>query len=343
MTAAWTSGNLLTEAKQPRPAFLPNVKTMKRFAFHVAAALFSAVVAVCLFQSGPGLSQSQSSVKTAGFQAVEPRVKPTARIRPKSTGASFESSTPAAAASRNAVLRRQLDWTFGGREQRGWQLYTHLISHTIGTQDGADSPGFASALGRWQERSGLWPSGVLDDDSLYLMISQWQGARIKDRSYPLPNQLITAPASDFYHPTRPHELRQVERETYAAYKRMVAAAVKEPSLGLAREADGQLAPSEKYLKIISSFRSREYQEQLRRQSPHSGPAGLAVNSPHFTGRTLDLYVGGEPVETRDSNRAVQVQTRVYRWLIRNAEDFGFRPYFYEPWHWEYVSEQDSTW
>ncbi len=75
---------------------------------------------------------------------------------------------------------------------------------------------------------------------------------------------------------------------------------------------------------------------LRRQSPNAGRAGLAVNSPHFTGRALDLYVGGQPVETRDDNRAVQVQTPVYQWLVRNAARFGFRPYFYEPWHWEYV-------
>jgi LAS superfamily LD-carboxypeptidase LdcB len=47
-------------------------------------------------------------------------------------------------------------------------------------------------------------------------------------------------------------------------------------------------------------------------------------------------VGGDPVETKDPNRALQVQTRVYQWLVRNAERFGFRPYYYEPWHWEYV-------
>ena len=50
----------------------------------------------------------------------------------------------------------------------------------------------------------------------------------------------------------------------------------------------------------------------------------------------DLYVGGEPVETNDSNRALQIQTPVYQWLVRNAERFGFQPYYYEPWHWEYT-------
>jgi LAS superfamily LD-carboxypeptidase LdcB len=160
--------------------------------------------------------------------------------------------------------------------------------------------------------------------------------RLKDRTVANPDQLLTAPISDFYDPTRAEELRQVERRTYAAYKRMVSAAAADRSLGLARTTRGQLASSEKYLKIISAFRSREYQDKLRREAPNSGSAGLAVNSPHFTGRALDLYVGGEPVDTRDSNRALQVETRVYQWLVRNAERFGFRPYCYEPWHWEYV-------
>ena len=86
------------------------------------------------------------------------------------------------------------------------------------------------------------------------------------------------------------------------------------------------------------MRTPEYQAQLRAQSPNSGRAGLAVNSPHFTGRALDLYVGGEPVSTKDENRAIQTQTRAYRWLVKNAGHFGFRPYFYEPWHWEYVGK-----
>ena len=62
------------------------------------------------------------------------------------------------------------------------------------------------------------------------------------------------------------------------------------------------------LKIVSASLA-ECQDELRRESPNSGSAGLAVNSPHFTGHALDLYVGGDPVDTRDSNRKVQVETR----------------------------------
>jgi len=148
--------------------------------------------------------------------------------------------------------------------------------------------------------------------------------------------LLTAPSSDFYDPDRRDDLRQVEKNTYSAYKRMLAAAIADPDLKLAHTSPAELAPTEKYFKIISAFRSKEYQEELRRKSPNAGSAGLALNSPHFTGRALDLYVGGDPVETKDVNRAIQVNTPVYRWLVQNAERFGFRPYFYEPWHWEYV-------
>ena len=241
----------------------------------------------------------------------------------------------AEAAKRNALLSASLIWTFGSKQQQGWYLYTPLIKQLVGTKQDSTTIEFARAVARWQAKSALKPSGVIDEETLYAMIKTWQDARLKDRRVAPSDQLLTAPLSDFYDPTRAEELRQVERRTYAAYKRMVAAAVADRSLGLAHQGS-ELASGEKYLKIISAFRSPEYQEKLRREAPTSGSAGLAINSPHFTGRALDLYVGGEPVDTRDSNRALQVQTRVYQWLVRNAERFGFRPYCYEPWHWEYV-------
>lgn len=239
------------------------------------------------------------------------------------------------AARTNATLSKELQWTFGGKPQRGWYLYTLLIQRLIDTQQNPDSKKFAIAVARWQEKAGLKPSGIIDEETLYKMIATWQDARLKDRTVAAPEQLMTAPISHFYDPTRALELCQLERRTYAAYKRMVAAAVADRSLHLDHKRS-ELAPGEKFLKIISAFRSPDYQEKLRRESPNSGTAGLAVKSPHFTGRALDLYVGGQPVDTADSNRALQVQTPVYKWLVRNAERFGFRPYCYEPWHWEYV-------
>ena len=307
---------------------------MKYFKIHLAVFVIAtaALIAVASFEAGPSRGQSQSGPKGS-------RVKPTVLVMDghnDSAASKNEASAFAPAAARNAVLRNDLTWIVGGKQQHGWYLYTPLISRMLNTEEDPGSNGFARSLARWQAKSGLRPDGVLDEDSLMAMISAWQGARLKDHTYAQPDQLLTAPVSDFYDPERLEELRQVDRETYAAYQRMVAAAVAEPSLHLAHDSDGRLASSEKYLKIVSAFRSREYQDKLRRQSPNSGSAGLAVNSPHFTGRALDLYVGGDPVDTKDANRAIQVQTPVYLWLVRNAERFGFRPYYYEPWHWEYV-------
>ncbi|HEY0006557.1 MAG TPA: M15 family metallopeptidase [Pyrinomonadaceae bacterium] len=244
----------------------------------------------------------------------------------------------AAAAAQNSRLKSELQWTFGGKTQRGWQIYTPLISHLIGTDSDAESREFAAALARWQRRTGLKPSGILDKETLSAMITNWQSRRIKDRTYPPPERILTAPASEFWDASRPEELRGVERQAYSAYKRMVAAAVSDSSSGLKMTRNGELDQSEKFLKIVSAFRSKEYQEKLRQASPNAGSAGLAVNSPHFTGRALDLYVGGDPVSTQDANRMIQTRTRIYLWLVRNAEKFGFVPYFYEPWHWEYRGE-----
>jgi D-alanyl-D-alanine carboxypeptidase len=299
---------------------------MKHFRIHIAVLSigFAALVAIML-----NAGQSQAVKSHDDFVAAQGL---------KSAGVSGKP------AQRNAVLRNELNWLLGGKPQRGWYLYTPLISRLLNTDRDDTSDGFASALARWQKKSGLAASGVLDEETFYALVADWQGRRLKSRDVPPPDQLVTAPVSDFYDPTRAEELRQVERQTYAAYKRMVAAAISDRSLGLAhgvKSAKDELAPTEKYLKIISAFRSREYQEKLRRETPNAGRAGLAVNSPHFTGRALDLYVGGEPVETNDPNRAVQVKTRVYLWLVRNADRFGFRPYFYEPWHWEYVGGEGS--
>ena len=250
-------------------------------------------------------------------------VKPAVRI---TESANTRNAAFTAAAASNSTLRNELTWTFGGKQQHGWYLYDLLINKTLDSQHDTSSDNFAATLAKWQKKRGLGSDGVLNENSLMAFVSQWQSNRLKDRTPATAEQLITAPPTDFYDPGRAPELRQVERDTYEAYKKMMAAAAADPEVKL----------SAQYLKIVSAFRSREYQDELRRKSPNSGSAGLAVNSPHFTGRALDLYVGGSPVDTRDTNRAIQVNTPAYRWLVRNAEHFGFRPYFYEPWHWEYV-------
>lgn len=314
--------------------------------FCVVCSLFLIIAAVFVFfgressfaeQGLPivvtGIQTGETSPSSETAETDTPDLQSNSSVRKSAIDARFLS-----AAARNSQLKLNLKWAFGGKTQRGWFIYAKLISRLIGVEASVDSPEFAEALADWQASAGLPPNGVLNEATLTAIVTYWQANRLKVRGYALPHELTTAPPGDFYNPERPFELRQLERATYAAYKKMIAAAVKDKSLNLATDGKGNLAESEKFLKIISAFRSREYQEKLRRESPNSGRAGLAVNSPHFTGRALDIYVGGEPVETKDFNRAFQVQTPAYRWLVKNAAKFGFKPYFYEPWHWEYAPD-----
>ncbi|HKP39142.1 MAG TPA: M15 family metallopeptidase [Pyrinomonadaceae bacterium] len=302
---------------------------MKDARIHLAILFVAVAIFVAALSFGSRVSRGQSPTTQKN-----PRVKQTVLLT-DSRNASVTGAF-AEAAGRNATLQNELTWVFGNKQQRGWYLYILLIQQTIETQAGPGSSDFASAVAGWQKKVGLPATGVIDEETLRSLLFYWQSNRLKEKTYATPEQLLTAPISDFYDPARLDELRQVERTTYEAYKKMLAAAIADPALKLAHNSKGELAATEKYFKIISCFRSREYQEKLRRESPHAGSAGLAINSPHFTGHALDLYVGGDPVDTKDANRAIQVQTPAYQWLVRNAAKFGFKPYFYEPWHWEYV-------
>ncbi|MEP7272724.1 MAG: D-alanyl-D-alanine carboxypeptidase family protein [Acidobacteriota bacterium] len=240
-----------------------------------------------------------------------------------------------AAIATNARLKTELEWEFGGKTQRGWELYTPLIASLIRLDRDWDERRFVTALASWQARERIAPTGILDHETWSRMMTTWQNRRIEDRSYPPRSRLVTAMDSDLYDPERPMDLRLLERKTYAAYKRMVTAARRDLGRDVSGDRTLRMMSEARLLKIVSAFRSREYQEQLRREASPVGRAGLALYSTHFTGCALDLYVGGEPVSTRDDNRALQTATPVYRWLAKNAGKFGFQPYFYEPWHWEY--------
>ena len=58
-------------------------------------------------------------------------------------------------------------------------------------------------------------------------------------------------------------------------------------------------------------------------------ATLCVTYGHMAG------LGGDT--TSPASRLHMTRSETYRWLVRNAGRFGFVPYVYEPWHWEWVS------
>ena len=57
---------------------------------------------------------------------------------------------------------------------------------------------------------------------------------------------------------------------------------------------------------------------------------------------MDIVVGqspGYPVDSSaDPNRLAMSRSPAYRWLVANAERFGFANYVFEPWHWEWTGE-----
>jgi hypothetical protein len=273
------------------------------------------------------------------------RVSRIVKVTPVINGPSAEKAALNAkfgiAATENARSLSGLTWMVDGKLQSSWGIYEPLIADTIGATTEPSTPEFAAALSKWQSSHGIDATGIFDESTFGTFTKYWQSLRLGRSDFPGPDKLISAPITDFYDPTRDADLLQLERETYAAYKRMVAAASKDLAREVQFTKDGQLAPGEKYLRIVSAFRSQEYQDKLRAKSPGSGRAALALHSAHNTGQALDLYVGGEPVATKDPNRLLQTQTPVYKWLVKNANKFGFYNYYYEPWHWEYVGK-DKT-
>lgn len=294
--------------------------------FLITAGLSATGIVFGQNQTGEKLVQTTLSAKP---KIAEPENENSAKVKNTNLTA-FKT-----AAISNADSKNSLGWSFGKNRQTGWYLYVPLIQHTIETDDAPDSNEFAFALSKWQTENALDANGILDETTMTAFVRYWQSRRIPKVFEADETKLFRAPINDFYDPTRDTNLLNLEKETYDAYKKMIAAAAKDLNLKIE---NGTLTGADNFLKIISAHRSRAYQEQLRKKEPTAGRAQLAFTSPHFTGRALDIYVGGEPVTTKDFNRAIQVETKAYKWLVKNAERFGFYNYFYEPWHWEYVPE-----
>ena len=118
-----------------------------------------------------------------------------------------------------------------------------------------------------------------------------------------------------------------------------AAAGKWHAMVAAAEADGVT------LMIVSGYRSYEYQAALIRKKINAGQVItdiLAVNaapghSEHHTGLAVDIATPGSRPLTEEFE-----ESEAFRWLERNAGNFGFSMSFprdnpwgiiYEPWHW----------
>ena len=126
--------------------------------------------------------------------------------------------------------------------------------------------------------------------------------------------------------------RLLRRDVLDAYRELVAAA---------RVEVPEVANDPELLQIFSGFRDPEADAARCAQQGNCDGLRRAACSPHRTGTAVDLYVGqvaGLGVDnTSSASRLHMTRGPTYRWLVRNAGRFGFVPYVYEPWHWEWVS------
>ena len=94
------------------------------------------------------------------------------------------------------------------------------------------------------------------------------------------------------------------------------------------------------LKIASGWRPhrwksrQDYEAKLiaKYGSVSAGRKWLAYDSPHETGLAMDIGVGG--LEPNRKTADTQRKTKLHRWLVDNAHNYGWHPYKAEPWHWE---------
>lgn len=243
-----------------------------------------------------------------------------------------------AAALMNAESWAMLTWApFGGAEY-GWDAYLLLIQRELGTNCAPQSPVFAQHLATFQAQNGLSATGVFEPavfDTVRGLLQERRPflmARLRGEC-PEPPALIDLA---YLLPEEEHAdrlTRLLRRDVLDAYRRMAAAARAEvPAIA----ADPEL------LQIFSGW--RDPVEDAARCARDGNCDGLrrAVCSPHRTGTAIDMYVGRAPGLGVDStawdSRLSMARSPAYLWLVKNAHRFGFIPYHFEPWHWEYVGE-----
>src|SRR6476620_11836991 len=179
---------------------------MKQYRIHIplTAALILVAAGITTVVTRSSRGQTPSSP-----QKTESLAKPTIIIEPSIAGRT--SSPFADAAAHNALLRNELEWSFGSKQQHGWYLYDSLIGQTFKIGFDSSSSGFAGAIADWHKQKNLRSTGVLDENSWMALVAQWQANRLKDKTPATPDQLLMAPAAEWLFPEREPENRMVEK------------------------------------------------------------------------------------------------------------------------------------
>jgi len=272
--------------------------------------------------------------------APSPAAPPPAPPPPAHTpalAAAICSDGPAAAARSNAASLPTLAWSPFGRSETGWATYAPLVGREVHTACAPSTPGFALALSQWARARNLPSDGVFSAAIFTPLKTTIQlrrpfvqlSARGVCPNPPAAAALATATPAEGYG----GKLVQLRPGALAAYRRMAAAA---------RRADPAIAADPRNLTLFSGFRSPADDAARCAREHNCNNVVRATCSAHRTGLAMDLYVGQAPGFSPDSsadpNRAFMSATPAYRWLVANADRFGFVPYPFEPWHWEWTGE-----
>lgn len=244
----------------------------------------------------------------------------------------------AAPAWADAASIERMEWSPYGAVEWGWVTYLPLIQQELGTDCAPGSAVFAKRLAEFQYAHGLPPTGWFDAGTFRVFRGVWQErrpfvmARVREEPCPDPPPLYQLGYLVESEEHADRLTRLLRRDVLDAYRRMVAAA---------RAEVPEVAADPELLQIFSGFRDPEADAARCAAAGNCDGLRRAVCSPHRTGTAVDLYVGqiaGLGVDnTSPASRLHMSRGATYRWLVRNAGRFGFVPYAYEPWHWEWVS------
>ncbi len=145
------------------------------------------------------------------------------------------------------------------------------------------------------------------------------GGRITDRTEPTPANVVLVQGTGGKVPLQRHAAAALRAMTDAARAAGLAAPLLLPTSGYRSVARQRVLWQEALARYGTPEKARKW------VAPPGGSA-------HHSGRAVDLHLGGR-------NRSTEVdrlrQTRAWKWLVANAQRFGFYPYEAEPWHWEY--------
>jgi D-alanyl-D-alanine carboxypeptidase len=241
-------------------------------------------------------------------------------------------------ASINASSLNGLPWSPFGRPEVGWATYAPMIAREIGVGCGPETPKFAQAFAAWEQKQQLPVDGLVSEATFIRLKGVVQSRRpfvlISAEGVcpaaPDVSTLANASLQEGYG-GKPIQLRPA---ALAAYRRMAAAA---------RADDPAIAADPRNLQIFSGFRDPVADAARCATEGNCNGVVRASCSAHRTGLAMDIYVGQAegfpPDSSADPNRLAMTQGRVYQWLVKNADRFGFVNYPFEPWHWEWTGEQ----